>query len=295
MPIPNSLIPFLVTARMQEKYRDAIVHTARTNRTWQNDLKEGGSEVRLWRAGNGVVKSYDTNTGDAIDYEDAEASAGPVLTIDNDEYWAVKIEDHERAESVINYIDPFLDEQAIALANTVDNAVRTRMVSDAVAGPAIALDHSAVFTAAMFKVHELHRVMDLHNMPREGRWCIVGPYTAEALTKFSLQNEVLNANTLEQLRNGQIGNFGGITWYTAPGSDSTYDSSTPADLKATETWLYGNDTAIAFIDRLDTAEQLPRQLDRFADYWRGRYQFGVKKAYDNRLFKSTCAITHIGE
>ena len=288
MAITNAtVVPILYAARLVEQYRRRRVFAERVDRQWQGQLANGGNTVRLNVAAAGTLTDYVIDT--ALVYSGADVTALGDLTLTKQKYFAVSIDDINAIQAAVGVLDAAVEQDSILLAEAVDADVRAVMDTDATAGPAVALDHSADLTADNFKIPQMHRIMDIAKLPREGRWVIVGPYTAELIMKYSLQNAVLNAPIAGALQNGSIGRFGGLDWFVDSGENSAYVA---ADNTADEEWFFGNDTATAFIDQIRRVEPIRRET-AFADAVRGLYTYGVKVHIPARLFKSAVAIIKI--
>ena len=294
MAIDNTtVVPKLIAARLIAKYSEARVFAQRTNRTWQSMLAQGGNVVQRNVINEGTITDYAIGTD--LVYTDADVTALGDLELTKAKYWGVKMEDIRAIQSVSNVLDESVAKHGENLAEQVDTDVRAVMVAGATAGPAIALDHANMGAGAIvdrltvedFGFARFHRLLDLESMPRAGRWLIIGPYGAEAFMAMALTNEVLNAQVLASAQNGNIGRFGGFDVYVHGPTHSTL-----AVAEATETWMYGNDTAVAFIDQVRNVEQL-RLESAFATAVRGLYTYGAKTDFTKRVQKSTATISNV--
>ena len=289
MAIDNTtVVPILYAARLVAQYERVRVHGQRVDRQWQGQLANGGDTVRLNVAAAGTLTDYVQATD--LVYSKADITALGDLTLTKQKYFAAKLDDIDRIQAVVGVLDARVDKDAILLAEAVDADTRTVMVAAATASTATPIDHnSATPSIDDLNIPLMHRHLDVAKMPRAGRWVIIGPYTAEYFMKVSLTNAVLNAPAVAGLQNGMIGSFGGFTWYVDGGENSGYVAANNA---AAETWLFGNDSATAFIDQVRTVEQIRLESD-FANAVRGLYTYGVKVHLPARLFKSAAAITNI--
>ena len=294
MPITNAtVIPIIIVARLVQQYRRRIVFADRVNRTWQSQLRNGGNQVRLNMPVSGNVRDYDPSAATPVTYRDADVQNLGTLELQQAKYFATKINDIQAVQSSSPLLDSSVEQDGIALAEQVDDDVRSVTVAGATTTDALTLDHDAN-TIKAFAFPKLHRIMDVALMPREGRWVIVGPYTAEALMAATLEAGVINASVLENLQNGLIGTFAGLRVYVDAAKNSTFPASAAAEdaNKATEEWVFGNDSAVAFIDQVREVERLRLQSD-FADAVRGLYTYGTKVIYPARIHKATATIENI--
>ncbi len=293
MPIDNTtVVPIIYAARLLDVYRKRRVFTDRVDRQWQGQLANGGDTVRLNIAATGSVADYEV--GGTVTYRDADVVHLGDLTLTKQKSFAVQLDDIPAIQANVGVLDAAVEEDGIALAQQVDADTRAVMDANATPGPAIAIDYAAEITADNFRVPYLHRLMDVARLPRDGRWVIIGPYTAEMLMRYSLQNAILNAPVNNALRNGVLGTWGGLTWYVASADDSvvTPGASAADPVSVVEEWFYGNDSATAFIDQIRRVEQLRRETT-FADAVRGLYTYGVKVHRPERLRKSAVTISNV--
>ena len=295
MPINNTtVVPKLVAARLVNKYRENRVFAQRTNRAWQGMLASGGDTVQRNTVNAATVADYVQGT--AIAYTAGDVTALGDLTLTKSKYWAVKLDDIPAIQSVSGILDATVADAGEVLATQVDTDVRTVFDTSATAGPAIALDHDNFAlgrnTAEYPQLTDLgiqtmHRLLDLENVPRSGRWLIIGPYGAEYIQAMALESAIIAAPPVAGLVNGNIGSFGGFNVYVHGATHSAL-----AVAVATEDWFYGNDTAVAFIDQIRRVEQI-RLIDQFEDAVRGLYTYGAKMDFPKRVYKSVATISNV--
>lgn len=305
MAINNStVVPRIIAASFLRQFRTSTVYTARTNNTWRNLLNGSGDTVIINTTLEGAVGDY--TKGGTVTYTDADVGPPLTLTLDKAKSWAIKFDDLDAAKSSLPVLNESTREHALKMALTVDADIYAAMSSGAAAGPAVPLDHSATLELDNLKLSQLHRILDLQSVPRDGRWIIVGPYTAEYLQRLALKTERMVVSDLTQsLVNGRIGSFGGFTWYVdLTGSNVGNPAANGATQR--ETWLFGVNEATAFIDQIRRTEQL-RLQNTFADAVRGLYTYGAKVLapefraigtqnqanVKDRLFKSACTLTNV--
>ena len=292
-----NVIPRLYAARVIKEYEDKRVYAARTNRTWQSALRQGGNTIRISELVAPTVKDYDASATPAVAYESIDADKAKDLTLSYEKYFAGKIGDIAELQSKPDLMSEYAAAAGVKLAEQVDADVYANMTKSGnfTAGPAIALDRSTALTLNDFKFSLLHRRMDVAKMPREGRWVIVGPYTAEALMATSLSSAFVAADAVSGLQNGRLGTFAGLTLYISGDANSNFDddsANSNTNPNATETWIFGNNTSLAFVDQVSSIERIRMESD-FADGIRGLYTYGMDTIWPDRLYNSICTITKI--
>ena len=305
MAITNStVVPKVVAAQLLIAYRQRRVFSQRVNNTWRNALNNGGSEVLINRPVAGSVADYTNSTTVAYSNKANVNATALSLQIGGTggigkggvtKYWTVSIDDLEAAMTSVGLLQASVAEYGDALANQVDDDVRTVMLTttntvadrtidlDAISGNKNALD--------IYGLEAIHKALDWKRVPRDGRWLIVGPAFAEALQKSALSSEVLlTSASTAQLANGRLGKVAGFELYLADPKHSTFTAKSGAkDPFYTETILAGVDSAVAFIDRIRKTERL-RLEGSFADAVRGLYQYNAAIINADRLLKASYKI-----
>lgn len=285
----TTTVPKIVAANFLAALRQSQVFASKTNSSWAGQLGANGNEVIINTEADAAIGDYNRTT--QISYAGADVGTPVTLQINKTKSWAIKYNDLDAAISKPDVLTSSVQAHGVKMAEVVDADVRAAMDSGASEGPALALDHTGnKLVLDSFKFATLHRVLDLNNVPRSGRFLIVGPYMAEALQRIALKNDVLLAgNNTQSLANGNIGNFGGFSISVAPGAYSTFNAS---QMSATETAFYGVNSATAYVDQIRKTERL-RLESEFADAVRGLMSYGYKVIDSKRLFKSAVSVTKV--
>lgn len=297
----TTVVPKIIAAQLLIAYRQRKVFAARVNNTWRSLLANGGDQVIINQPGAASIGDYTRNG--KLTYTAVDAGAPLTITLNRAKSWSIKYDDLDRSVSQIDLLQASVVEHGEALANVVDADVRSSMLANAPQGLAnYTLDHDKEggLSYGDLRIASMHRLLDLSNVPKAGRWVIVGPYMAEIIQQIALANEtLLSTDTTASLRNGLIGSFGGLTWYVwGNAAWSDYASAAGSGKKARsarEQIVYGIDRATPFIDRMRRTERL-RLQDTFADAVRGLYEFGstvIKPSNQNWLHRTTVTIENI--
>ena len=317
MAIDNTtVVPRIIAAAFLVAYRKARVFADRTNNTWRSALRNAGDTVIINQPGTGSISDY--TSGGTVTYGDADVGTPITLSIDKVKSWAIKFDDLEAAKASLPVLQQQVQESANELALVVDRDVKASM--DAVGGATdpgssldLALNQNSPALTDM-KLNAFHRLLDLQDVPLEGRFVIVGPYTAEYIRTVAAANDRILAGPRDSvgnqlLNNGVMGSFQGFTWYVsnnrASGStDSTVLGTARAAAAATansrrvsavasgrvaEPMYIGNNSATAFVEQINRTEQIRLQTT-FADAIRGLYSYGSKVIKPERLIRANIAI-----
>ena len=306
MALTNAtVVPKVIAAQLLLAFRERRVYANRVNNTWRNALNGGGNEVIINRPLPGSVGDYSRTT--RINYnQDADVNtAGLTLNLGGSadiggagaiKYWHVKFDDLDRALADRDLLQSSIVEYGEALANAVDDDVRTVMQRGAPTLPAVNIDLDGIAAAEdgldKFSFEVMHKALDWKRVPRAGRWIIAGPAFLEALQKSILSSETMLATPQQaSLANGRVGTLAGFTIYLGDPKNSKFEnavSSGPAQnqhkSRYVETVMVGVDSATAYIDRLSRTERL-RLESHFSDAVRGLYEYNAKVLQPERLLK----------
>ena len=274
-------IPTLLSARLLEYLAGRYVYAARTNRSWEPDLREDGDRIELLGADDSAVSVSDYTAGGTLTYGDASAGSPTTLVIDFRKSWSLKIDDINRVQARPALLDAAVAIAGDKLAAVIDDKVRTDMTAG-VSGNSVTIPSATTqidLSAAISDAHlqqlydafaGAHRVMDLAKIPASrARWAIVGPNTRELLSVAAATGYSADAINADTLRNGFTGRFAGFDIYVNHGQSQSGTST------ITDSVLIGTDYATAMAEQIRSAETLRLQTT-FADAARGLYVAGVQ-------------------
>lgn len=321
MAIDNTtVVPKLVAAALLRQYYNSRVYAARVNNTWRNQLNAYGDTVIINRPAEASIGDY---TKQDITYAAADVGSPLELSMDKTKMWAIQFDDLDRAVSRIDLLQESTREYGVKLAEVVDADVRNVMLGNRQKtggkgtgiDPVDMTDHLKSLDVwksggVASKVPDsigtedlgldvIHRIMDVQNIPTQGRWAVVNPYFAQVVRRIALKSDrILTSPSTAIGRvvdNGLMGEFAGFRWYVDSGNHATITASGSAANKvasAKQTMLFGVDSATAFIDQIRKTERLRLQT-RFSDAVRGLYKYGADVVYERRLFTADFTMTGI--
>ena len=253
-----NFVPDIWAAETLEAFRTTNVFMNLVNQNYQGEVTGKGSTVKITTPGAIAIGNY---TG-TVTYEDPDSTQQSLL-IDQDKYWAFKMDSLVQVQAVTSLRTAYTIEAGEALAQDVDKNI-AGLYTAAGAG-----NIDATLTGStpddMYKVAvEAGLKLDLGNVSRSGRWMVVSPVGYAALlenTKFT-QASALGDSVVQS---GAVGRVAGFTVYT----------SNNLTLATTRRYLFGTNAAITFAGQL-TENETMRAETAFNDLWRGRYVFGRK-------------------
>lgn len=100
--IKDTFIPQLWSARLLAHLDKNLVLGNLVNRDYEGEIRNYGDTVKINQIGDITVKDY--TQGTPIDYEDVSGEATE-LHIDQQKYWAFKVEDIDAAQANIALMD----------------------------------------------------------------------------------------------------------------------------------------------------------------------------------------------
>ena len=258
----TSFIPELWSARLLEHLDKAHVATAFVNRDYEGEIKQKGDTVRVNQLGNITVSDYVPANG--ITVEDL-ATSDQTLVIDQDKYWAFKVEDLEKVQAAGPLVDEAMSRAAYALAEEIDTKIFATIAAAAKAANTVGTSASkiALTSANIFEnIVKLKTIMDNNNVPTLGRKLAITPEIEALLLLDTAHFMRSNPESEDRLQNGFIGRVAGFDVYKTLNLPANTVVSTVA-------------SATSFAEQLVGTEALRSQTN-FADIVRGHDVYGVK-------------------
>lgn len=292
MPISDAT-PTIVAARLLRFLGDNAIYAARVNRQWTAEARVG-NVVKILPPGSVSVADYDPAGNAVLTYPEYEPGAGLDVLLDQVKSWSIKVEDVHERQSVPNLLASGVEIAGRELVKTIDEHVRdtmhgastsnrdigtnadgSRIDFDDALGEDSVLAFKQAFRAAV-------RKMDDANIPRAGRWAIVGPVAVSALTEIFESGQLGDATLEDTVRNGFMGRLYGLQLYAS----SNPKTEAAGAANKFEQIMFGNDYGLAHISQMDNTERL-RLESRHADAVRGLAVYGSKFIETDGFFEAT--------
>lgn len=287
--LPNgNFVPVIYSKKAQIAFRKKSVIQAITNTDFFGEIREFGDTVKIIKEPNITVASYSrgaTVTTQELDDEEI------VLTVDQANFFAFKVDDIEQKQAHHNWESLATDQGGYRLADKMDSEVLTYMTSRVTANntdqslqlgttanplevttPKSTNDFSPLGLLNRFK-----RLLDEKNVPEENRWFVADPFFYELLGDE--ESKVVSDDFVTKgiLRNGKVteGMLRGFELYQSnnlPSNGSGPSGTTTTDYG----WvLAGHMSAVATAQQINKIESF-RDPDSFADVVRGLHMYGRK-------------------
>lgn len=207
-------IPEVWSTRLLRHLDANLVYAQPTcvNRSYEGEITGAGDTVHINKISAPTIKAYTPNTD--MDAPERPDGTTKTLTIDEEWYWNIAIDDVNKVQANVALLDAFAERAGFAMATKQDTAVAATMLAGA--DSALTLGTSAApvkvgnaggdtFTVYELMV-ELRKRLDNNDAPAEGRWIVIPP---DLEASVLLDPNFIPAGNTEQ-RTGQIGSIVGF-------------------------------------------------------------------------------------
>lgn len=251
------------------------------NRNYEGEIANIGDTVNIITAGDVTVGNYD---GGIDNYNEIPPSSQTLL-IDQIKYFAFKVNDIAKAQSVCDIIDAQLSRARKAIELETDSfllAKHADVHSDNIIGSVsspINLTAHNIYKEFVKLAQTLKNAGAIYETGKKP-WVVINP-DIEALLLCS--NEFVSCANVgdKTLREGSIGKIAGL------------DVLVSTNLSASNgivNILAGTNDAITFASQVSKIETI-RDKDSFSDLVRGLYVYGAKTVLPKALAKLTVSLT----
>ncbi|HMB77137.1 MAG TPA: P22 phage major capsid protein family protein [Kiloniellaceae bacterium] len=244
--------------------KKSLVAMSVTNQDYEGEITGAGDTVHITRPAAVTVGSYTVRTNITVQ-EPTETQLD--LLIDQQDYFAIDVEDIEQVQANVALIPAYLEEANFSLADDADQYVfglYTEADADNVVAKAT-LTASTIWDAIV----EAKRRLSLNNVPHNGRFMVLSPYEIELLEK---SDEFQRASDLgdEVARNGFMGRAAGFSIFESNNLTEAADGS-----DTVRHCVFGHTIATTFANQIASVERQRREL-RFSDLVKGLHVYGAK-------------------
>lgn len=211
MSIAN-FVPEVWSARLLRHLDSRLVYAQPTcvNRDYEGEISQAGDTVHIQKVGAVTAKEYTRNTD--MDAPERPSGTTTPLTIDEEWYWNIAIDDVDKVQVNVPLLDRFAERAGRSMAVKVDEAVAAVMVAGA--GIDIGTSDTPVKVGNAgtddYTVYELaveqRRQLDNNDAPEDGRWMVIPP---DLESSVLLDPNFVPAGAGEQ-RTGKIGQIAGF-------------------------------------------------------------------------------------
>lgn len=335
--LPNGdFVPTIFSKQVQKTFRKESVVEDITNSDYFGEISNMGDTVRILKEPEIVVRTLQRGTQivtQALNDEDFS------LIIDQSNYFAFEIDDIEKQQAHVQWMDMASNRAAYRMRDRYDTEVlaylagytptydangtvisyaartasagdkawstadsdelfaankltRDDFVSGGSASDSIAVGTDGTFDATPLKImNRIDRLMNVNNVPKEGRWAVIDPVFAEILKdeNSKLINNDYNPGA-KQLTNGKLSEnqIRGFTIYESNNLPFVGTGAGTADTNGSSAHygvlMFGQKSAVATAQQLNQVERF-RSQDFFGDVCRGMHLYGRKILRPESLFR----------
>lgn len=308
MAVDNTtVIPVIYSATLIRRLDATSVYRQLVNRQWQADYDEqgGGDRVKINVGDTNVTVADYVEGTTAVAGQTLDAGSAVDLILNFNKFWALETRDIAQFQSRPSLLEDAMADAAVKLAKEVDDDIRAAMDTAATDIGATAADMDTVATSDANRADQIPfltiaRRMDLAHVPQEGRFVVIGPYSAELIGRASAEKTGLPL--LERARpmapnataRQDVQPTPGLVGRTVNGLDIYVDTqnSTLASGTATEEWIAGSRYSCAYVEGVREVENV-RLPSRFATQIRGLLNYGIAVVESASLFKTTLTIANV--
>ena len=230
------------------------------NRDYEGEIKNLGDRVKINQIADVTIKDYKKGTD--LVYDDTDGTPTE-LVIDQQKYFALKVNDVDAAQANIDLMDRSLERASYALRDVIDQRV---------AGHAKEADSTLTVKdmydpeQAYDSIAKLGTTLDENNVTRAGRWLVNPPWLYGLLQKDKRFVGTGSAAAEPRLTTGNVGSAAGF---------QNKASNNLATVKSTNTTsvMAGTNAAISLAVQILKTESLRLEKD-FADAVRGLLVYG---------------------
>ena len=277
----GNLTPEIWASRTIVKFYDATVFAAISNSDYEGLISDMGDTVHIRTVPDISISDY--SAGMTLTYEKPVSTVVDLL-IDKGHYYAFSINDVEKIQSDMNYVEDWSADAGEQLADTIDTAILAAIYSDVHASNAgatagavtssIDLGAATVYesvdkTNILDYIVDMGTVLDEQNVPSTGRWLVLPPIFAGMIKKSDLKDAALAGDATSVIRNGKLGTIDRFMIY------SSNNIATGTDTVTVYNIIFGHPSALTFASQLVKNETLKNPND-FGDLLRGLQVYGYR-------------------
>ncbi len=278
----NKFIPQIWSAKLVVKFYAATVFGEIANTDYEGEITNAGDKVIIRTIPDIVINDY--QKGQDLDYQNPE-KANTELNIDKGKYFAFAVDNVDKRQSDIAFIDKWSEDASERMKIAIDTDVLGNVYADVHAnnkGTTAGAKSSSYnlgttqSSVTITKTNVLDYIVDCgsvlseQNVPETGRWMVIPVWMANLIKKSDLKDASLTGDEISVLRNGRIGRIDDIVLYKSNNYTSVTDGSDTC-----YNIIFGTKHAITFASQMTNMETLPNPKT-FGQLIRGLNVYGYK-------------------
>jgi hypothetical protein len=269
----TKLVPEVWSGKLLIKFYASTLFGEIANTDYQGDISSMGDKVWIRTSPDVTIRDY--QKGQLLDIE-APASDAVELTIDRAKYWNFVVDDVDRFQSDMDYVDGWTQDASTQLKIVIDRDILSNIRTSAgIVGAAYGTTGAGAFVlnknTVLDYIVDAMTALDEGNIPEDGRYVVLPPWAVAAIKKSDLKDASLAGDGTSILRNGRVGMIDRATIY----SSNLLPAGVAGGLAAGENAVYfGQRHALTFASQL-TKNEGPITSERtFGKLYRGLQVYG---------------------
>lgn len=275
--------PEIWSAKTLIKFYTATVFGSITNTDYEGEIKTHGDTVQIRLVPDITIRDY--AVGQKLNRE-RPALQKISLLIDKGKYYSVSINDVEKLQSDLNYVEKWTDDAGRQMAITIDSAILASVYADASSSNK---GNTAGFRSSSFQlgatgvpvvvdkdnildyIVDMGTVLDEYDVPDDGRrWIVFPPAFCGLIKKGDLKDASLAGDGTSIARNGRLGMIDRFEIFRSNQLATTSDGGNTITNS-----IFGHPTAITFASQL-TENRYIDNPDDFGKLMEGLQVYGFK-------------------
>jgi hypothetical protein len=261
----DNFLPEIWSQIILKSFNKNSVMASLVNRDYEGEIKKAGDVVHIRSLGSVTVKNY---TRDAAITYDTLTDPKQLLTINQQRYFAFRVDDLDIAQSDIKIIEEYTEQAGIAVRDAIDaylyNHYTEIPTANIVGGASttIAITKTNIYD----NITLMAEMLDNNNVPQEDRVLIVSP----RFKRILLQSDAFTRATSlgdQAIQTGFLGSVSGFKVYVSTNVPTLAGGVVPI--------LAFHKDFVTLASQVNNVEHV-RPTDMFAHAVRGLYLFGSK-------------------
>lgn len=201
--IKATFVPEIWETALLYNLRKNLVLTNLCNDNYTGTVQNVGDVVHINTPAAITTSAY----AGTVTYQ-VPTGAGQDLLINQNPYWAFRIEDLDALQSNVNLIQAYTEEGSYSMADHIDQDIAS-LYTAATSTTTLAIHTNSDGVGAA--VAEAGRKLSELNVPTQGRWMVLNPATMEAFVDYYGSRATVLGDDVS--RNGYVMTAGGFDMY----------------------------------------------------------------------------------
>ncbi len=278
----GNYIPEIWSGKLLEKFYTATVFGAIANTDYEGEISSHGDKVIIRTVPDMVIRDYKIG----VDLEYDRPQGGKVeLLIDKGKYYAFGINDVEKKQSDIQYMDKWSDDGGQQLKINIDSDILADIPASAgtdnfgqnagkksgnidlgAVGHAVTLNKENIVE----RIIECGQVLTEQDVPEMNRWFVLPSWASTKIKISELADASYSGDGKSMKRNGRIGMIDNFELFVSNNVHTANDGG-----KKAASFLFGHKSSLTFASQLVENEIIPNPKD-FGKLIRGLQVYGYE-------------------